>query len=208
MNTDTIFWLQVGRPRVLIGGHEPAQDFAGALQAIFPMETEDAYLNWNHAFICLSYKYDLSVAIDSLVPLLWSLVKKPSGFEVASFNSDTFHTEWEVTWSMDRLAIEAKWHQVAGDLDCVRRRCSRMEIGRLSFLAEWKALLRVLLDSTSKSKIFVENDSDRKIIRRIISRIHADGRLYQKPSLKNSPPLSNGPIEQSDDNPAHYRHGL
>lgn len=198
IQTDTVFWLQVGRPRVFIGCHDPAEDLAGALQTIFPMETEDAYINWNHIPIKLSYKYDISVVIDAIVPLLSAIVENPSGSAIASLNSDTLHADWEVDWTRDRLAIQAKWHSVVGDLDCVRRSCSRMELGRVDFLAEWKELLRVLMHATKKSRILIENDSDRRIVRRIMAKISARGRLYRASSRESWPaPLADDNGERS-----------
>ncbi len=179
MVDDTVFWLQVGKPAVRGGSSEPARDLADAAQLIFPMEAEHAFLGWNQAFIKLSYKYDISVMVDTLLPLLSSLTGEPSGVELASFGSDTFHTDWDITWDTDRIAIRARWHSVVGDIDWVRRRCDRLVMDRLAFLAEWKELLLVLRSAVAESGIVIGAGSeDLATIDRIVSAIPGRGRFY------------------------------
>jgi len=178
MILDTVFWIQVGQPKILVGHQEPAQDLSAALQAIFPMETEDLSIAWNQAFIKVSYKYDLGVLIDSLLPFLTNLATEPSGAELVSLGSNTFHADWDVSWDADRVSIHASWYSVVGDIDWVRDRCRRLEMSRIDFLAEWKMPLFVLRSSITDSGITLADASDLPNLDRILSRISTWGRLY------------------------------
>ncbi|BAY41833.1 hypothetical protein NIES2111_62290 (plasmid) [Nostoc sp. NIES-2111] len=70
------FYIQVSNPIFLYSPSEIVSDLAEAIQVIYPMETEKAFIIWNHTYIPLSYKYNLSVIIDDILPMLSDLTSQ------------------------------------------------------------------------------------------------------------------------------------
>ena len=56
------FYIQASNPRAL----KPSfieENLSAAIESVFPMNTENAILFWNHIAIPLSYKYDISYMV-------------------------------------------------------------------------------------------------------------------------------------------------
>src|SRR5258705_95085 len=99
------FWIQAGNPRHFPILGKDVSDLSEAIEEIFPMETEDAIIVWNQSLIPISYKYDLSVMIDDVLPMLARLLDRTSGSDQVNFGSDTFQTDWSLNWTEGDLSI-------------------------------------------------------------------------------------------------------
>ncbi|HHR2550667.1 TPA: hypothetical protein ACSY39_10840 [Listeria monocytogenes] len=55
------FFIQANTPQKTGVFESDDYDLSTAIETIFPMLTEDAILVWNHIYVPLSYKYDISL---------------------------------------------------------------------------------------------------------------------------------------------------
>jgi hypothetical protein len=88
------FGIQVGNPKILSAEGIICSDLRGAIEEIFPLHTERALLVWNHIYIPICYKYDLSILIDDIIPLLTFLLEHEEGEYRVNWGSNTFHSDW------------------------------------------------------------------------------------------------------------------
>jgi hypothetical protein len=174
------FWIQAGNPISLRLPGRVVDDLSEAIETIFPTDTEDAILVWNHSYIPVNYKYDLSVMIDDLLPLLTSLLERSSGRYKVTFGSNTFSTEWNLTWAEGGLSISAAWQSVVGNVDAVSSDCGSLKIRVEDFLFEWKEVLIRLKTALDKGSLSITNREDYESLIKIESSINRSGRLYQR----------------------------
>ena len=122
------------------------EDLSEAIESIFPMDTKDALLVWNGEYIPINYKYDLSVLIDDLLPLLTEILNEDSGSYKVEWASDTFNADWTLDWAENRITIMAQWHDVLADIENLRNN-SHIAMGLVLFLQGWKGLLGKVIDA-------------------------------------------------------------
>ncbi|MGB0384888.1 MAG: hypothetical protein ACPGWR_08710 [Ardenticatenaceae bacterium] len=135
------------------------EDLSEAIESIFPMDTKDAFLVWNGAYIPINYKYDLSVLIDDLLPLLSEILNENSGSYEVEWGSDTFSADWTLDWDEERITIMAQWHEVLADIESLRNN-SKIEMDLNNFLYEWQGLLRKVIDALKLVDIeLIDNES-------------------------------------------------
>jgi hypothetical protein len=173
------FWIQVGNPVSLRMPGKTVSDLSEAIETVFPMVTEDAILVWNRSYIPISYKYDLSVMIDDLLPLLTALLEKRSGRHQVFFGSDTFSTEWHLVWTEESLSISAQWQSVVGHLEAITSDCGSLEIPTGDFLSEWKEMLKRIITALETSSLSMDDMEGYESMIKIESAIRRTGILYQ-----------------------------
>ncbi|PKW19531.1 hypothetical protein [Saccharopolyspora spinosa] len=110
------FAVQAGNPATL-RPPDVAADMSDAIGEIYPLETEDAILIWNLVPIRLSYRYDLSVLVDDLVPLLEKVQEDEFTSGSTHWGSDTFSAEWKIVRTGQDLTITAKWLSTLGNYE-------------------------------------------------------------------------------------------
>jgi len=175
------FCIQVSNPVFLYSPDEIASDLAEAIQVVFPMETEKAFIVWNYIYIPLSYKYDISVIIDDILPMLSDLTNQKKGSYRVCFGSDTFNAEWNLLWYDENLYISAKWNSLAGNLvDLALSNCSKLEIKIEAFLSEYKRLFQQLSIAIEKSELSILEQESYKLMLELQASIKNYGSLYQE----------------------------
>ena len=175
------FLIQVSNPIVLNVPGEVVDDLSEAIQSIFPMETERAFIIWNYTCIPLSYRYDISIMIDDIIPMCSMLINQVTGSYKVNFGSNTFNTSWSLSWSENELSILASWNNVTGNLDeLVLSTCRRLETKVDSFLSEWKELLSRIAMSVKSSGIQMVDSESYESMLKTKSEIKAFGCLYQE----------------------------
>ena len=75
------FLIQSGNPLWSPPDELAAEYLSEAIEAIFPMDTEDAVMIWGDESVSLSYKYDMSVIIEGALFMLEALTAENSGEE-------------------------------------------------------------------------------------------------------------------------------
>lgn len=175
------FHIQVSNPIFLYSPSEIVSDLAEAIQVVFPMETEKAFIVWNYTYIPLGYKYDLSVIIDDILPMLSELISQEEGSYRFFFGSDTFNAEWDLSWYDRKLYISAKWNNLAGNLvDFALSNCNKLETKIDVFLSEYKKLFQQLSIAIEKSEISIVEQESYKLMLELQTYIKNFGCLYQK----------------------------
>jgi hypothetical protein len=153
------FAIQACAPIVSPSGRRTAADLADAVSTIFPVEAGDAFMIWNWVPIRLSYRYDLGVLIDDLIPLLHRLVTDEIGSARVYWGSNTFGGEWKLDWARDDLTIIATWKNVAGGYEELLNSRGTLQVGRRAFLAQWSGLLGKVIDGVRQSRIKIERSA-------------------------------------------------
>lgn len=140
-----MFRIQAGSPAVVPvpdGGR--GLSLSDAMYVAFPPEADHCLLIWNHIFIPVSYRYDLSLMIDDCLDLTAALsAPGPVHFDV-DWPSNTFAAHWDVEAFDDTVRIESSWETVLGSLAPLLNERSSLGTGRTEFLSEWRRLYAVL----------------------------------------------------------------
>lgn len=153
---------------------EGAADLAAAVGAIYPMDTEDAILNWNRVAVRVGYRYDVSVLIDDLLPLLTAVAGTPTGEQRVEWGSDTFMARWDVAWNGDDLRVTAQWSSISGDYHELLNERPTVSLHRAGFLAEWSGLLATVLNGIERSGVRLERADQLDHLRRLLAGVNTN----------------------------------
>jgi hypothetical protein len=169
------FTIQASRPRV--GAPDPDDETLGeVIESIFPMDAEQAYLVWDRIHIPLSYRYDIGTVIDEILEVVERVATDPTGTLSVAWPSDSFRTDWTLSWTAERIDIAANWHSVGGFVIDLLRARPRVAIARSAFLAEWARLLAVILDAMAA--VGLDQHLGAEQLRRALAMVPGTGRLY------------------------------
>ena len=136
-----VFAIQASCPRSLLQRSADDENLGMAIETVFPLETEIAFVVWNSIYVPLSYKYDVSILTEQVLWLHDQLMAAEEGKLLFDWPSNTFATRWTVAWKGDALRIDSRWSGVRGGLLDLLNGQPTVEIGRQAFFAEWRALL-------------------------------------------------------------------
>jgi len=151
------FIIQVSNPRIRQARQATVETLARAIEDAFHLDSEDAYFIWNGVPVRVSYKYDLSVMIDDAVPMLTTLISTSVGRYEVNWGSDTFRSEWTLSWAGDALEIASVWVRTAGNYDTILNERANVDTTVESFINEWTSLLRRVADSLRRAEIGTED---------------------------------------------------
>lgn len=193
-----MFKIQVSNPKVINKENLPPKEeipeeakamfplslkdgLSGAIQTIFPINTEEVFIFWHHIRIPLSYKYDMcSITLDILY-MLDEIFSSKKGSFTEGFSSDTFRVDWNIKWDTkkNKIQIEANWENVLGGLEDILSTEKHLEMELDLFLYEWKGLLRKVIESLETSEIEIEDKEELALLYRIEAAIPKFGVLYR-----------------------------
>lgn len=124
-----------------------AADLADAVGGMYAAEAEDAVLVWNQVPIRLTYRYDIPVLLDDLVPLLEE-VRRPEFTAAEVFwGSDTFSAEWKLAREGDHVRIRARWYSTRGNHESSLTERGDVTVGVKEFVSAWcEVLWRIVRD--------------------------------------------------------------
>jgi hypothetical protein len=109
--------IQLSNPIVLNVHDVEDENIEEALQTIFPLDTELAFLRWNYFYIPLSYKYDISIIIMDFIKLYEFIYDDDSDYLLINWTSSSFLSRWDVYKDNDNnIRIQSKWDAVLGNL--------------------------------------------------------------------------------------------
>lgn len=149
--------VQTSQPQNNGGFCNGDEQLSEAIETIFPMMTEDAFLVWNTYHIPLSYKYDISYMIDDLLELLKALREEPSGEMKIAWPSNTFECEWFISWDEKNIKIDSTWTSVLGHIEDLLNGVKKVDMEKYLFQREWKKLLKTLIDNLSECNYNINN---------------------------------------------------
>lgn len=173
------FVIQACTPALDEAAGREFEDLADAIQGLFVMETEDAILFWNWVPIRISYKYDLSVMIDDLLPLLSAMIGTEAGRKEVEWGSNTFRATWAVEWGAGQVRIVGQWDSVAGAYEALLNSRATVEIDRDVFLHEWKMPLRRIVEALGAVNPSITDHESLAALHRIEAAIAKPGSLYR-----------------------------
>jgi hypothetical protein len=175
----TEFLIQASNPRSL-GISEPEDEtLAEAIETVFPMEAEYAFLVWKGVYIPLSYKYDLSFLVDDVIVVLEEMLANARGSRVVAWPSNTFASVWNITWDED-VTVNAQWDCVLGAVAPLLASRPTITVPKAEFIAEWKRPLLVIERALRSSGYDVEQLPALARLGAVIDKLPGEGRLYSE----------------------------
>ena len=150
-----MFHIKAKNPCPNAGLVGDASDLAEAIQLSFPLDTDDAVLQWNQVSIPISYKYDISVILEDVLELLESCLKGRS-VEI-SFGSDTFSSNWKVTPVDGKVSISAYWVSVVGGVEGDLNKEPDLVVAKMHFVQQWSRLIEIALDGIKQTELQIED---------------------------------------------------
>ncbi|SFU81731.1 hypothetical protein [Butyrivibrio sp. M55] len=140
------FFIQVSNPKYLNRTNDECiESLSDAVEDSFPLNTEDAFLVWNHIYVPLSYKYDISYMIEDLVKILKKIMESEKGSLNICWLPDTFRCDWKIEWSAGEINILSHWDCTVGDLEDLLNNNNSIKMPIEQFLNEWKKLLELIV---------------------------------------------------------------
>lgn len=173
------FVIQAGNPRTLQQFDADDESVADALQTVFPLQAEDALLNWNGIFVPLSYKYDVSLMIEDAVALVREVLHHSSGQMTVHWPSNTFAATWRVSWTREVVKIDADWMQVVGGTEALLRAKPAVAVAKADFVAEWKKLFETTIVALDRSGYSVTTLRGLDLLRDVAEELPSYGALYR-----------------------------
>lgn len=131
----------------------------------------------------IGYKYDLSVLIDELLPLLSAILQSDQGEYQVSWDSTSFLGYWYLTWDERQMTIEAEWLRVVGKYSGLLNNHDTVRTSKDAFLREWKGLLSKLIEAINLTGIHIEVREEVQTLYQIYAGIAGFGKLYQSPNI-------------------------
>ena len=135
------FFIQANLPEHTMEYDSEDYNLSTAIETVFPLFTEDAFLIWNHVCIPLSYKYDISHMMDDILEMLKSIRTNVEREMVIEWSSDTFFSTWHMKWGKENLSIDADWKSVVGGTKEILNKKNKITINKVEFANEWKRIL-------------------------------------------------------------------
>ncbi|WP_237228419.1 hypothetical protein [Rubinisphaera sp. JC750] len=170
------FAIQVSNPSS-VGGIEDDESIGEALETIFSLNTESAFVIWNHLYVPLNYKCDVSLILEDVVFLVETVSASQNGNTTIHWPSSTFRARWEVSWKEDNVVVEARWESVIGDIESLLNQHPSISVPKSAFLSEWGELIKTCLNhlrirNTSSSLDLTRLES-------VLSLVSERGTLYR-----------------------------
>lgn len=139
-------FIQAGNPRTT-GEFDPEDQSLGeAVETCFAVNTETALLSWSSTLVPLDYKYCLSTLLEDILLMLNTLIDNDQGRFENHWPSNDFRSQWVMRWRDDELTITAKWEAVVGNTEAILNRTGPLNLSKLEFVREWKAVLERIID--------------------------------------------------------------
>lgn len=135
------FFIQANTPQKTGVFESDDYDLSTAIETIFPMLTEDAILVWNHIYVPLSYKYDISCMMEDIIKMLNSIRLLFSGELEIRWPSNTFESKWHIKWADGVITVTSFWQTVVGDTVDLLNSKNKFTMETEKFMNEWKRLM-------------------------------------------------------------------
>lgn len=143
-----MLYLNPGKP-VSTGYFDPEDETLGEMiETIFPLDTDDLVLDWSGIQFELNYKYDISMMLEDILPLLQELRSTPNGNMMINWASSGFPYRWKVEWEQPDLEIHVLSYDSTDKMfktqDLVRDSISH-------FIDEWITILEVVHSASCRA---------------------------------------------------------
>jgi len=156
------FIIQSSNPRSTGEFNPEDSTLQDAMETVFPMMAERAIISWNNTYIPVCYKYDLGVMIDDILYMLNCIRSADSGQVAIAWPSDTFRSDWEISWDENMISIFAKWETMLGHVESLLNESNSLTVSKMAYQSEWKKLLEVVINSLMQCGYSIEKLYDMK----------------------------------------------
>lgn len=173
------FNMQASNPRTIPALNATDESIGEAMETIFPLSTESAYMIWNGIHIPIDYKYALSFLLADIVMMLERLGQPGVGELTIHWPSNDFSATWRLKWDEHHLRITTEWHSVVGSVEALLAERSTLDIDKEEFVFEWKQVLGVLLHALVQAGYDDERLQDLPKLRAVHGSIREPGKLYK-----------------------------
>jgi hypothetical protein len=173
------FFMQASNPRSLRSFDEDDRSIMDALQTVFPLYAEDAYMAWGPIRgIPFNYKYTISHVLPDVLKILDRLMQDESGTLSNSFITQEFPAIWHLRWEDDKLEIRSEWNIPPGTSAPFPEH-PPLVLGKRAFISEWKQVLGAALRALTDAGYTEAHLSDLAKLRQVYEDIHEPGVLYR-----------------------------
>lgn len=164
-----MFKIQISNPAILAFNSEMNINLEDAIEAIFPPETEHAFLIWNHKFIPLNYKYDVSLMILDLIKIIGFLKDPKTETIEIHWPSNTFACIWNLKKENQGLIkIHSSWQSVIGGMEDLLNKFGVINIDSKKMEEEIIKLLSFVKTALDKSNINREKIIDFDVLENVL----------------------------------------
>ncbi len=139
------FYIQACQPRNSGDYSDTDLSVSDAIETVFPLNTENAFIVWKGFYIPLSYKYDFSIIIADVIKILQLMIVNDVGQIKNVWPSNTFQATWNLTWGAEDVRIDAQWNSLFGCSIESLNRAGSVVLKKSAFLAEWRMPLSKIL---------------------------------------------------------------
>lgn len=118
---------------------------SNAIETIFQLLTEDAYITIDYYQYPLNYKCDIAYMIDDILWMLKTLRETSAGNMQINWATNTFPCCWDLVWTSETLSITSKWRKEEIYNHIGLNQVLTTNMSKKSFLNEWKKPLELVL---------------------------------------------------------------
>jgi hypothetical protein len=177
MNLD--FRMQAGCPRSAHVLDEEDENVCSAMQSVFPLNAESAYMVWNGVHVPLGYKYTVSFMIQDIVLILDRLATEDVGQMTNRWPVQELAAVWHLQWEGEVLEIRSEWTTAPGGTEAQLARHPSLTMNKAAFISEWKQVLAVVLEALTKAGYGDAQLADLAKLREVYRAIREPGVLYR-----------------------------
>lgn len=175
------FFIQVSNPKYLHKIYdEDIESISDAVEDSFPLNTEDAFLVWNHIYVPLSYKYDISYMMEDIVKMLKGVLENEDGSLKICWLPDTFRCDWKIEWKAGEISILSHWNCTVGNLEELLNNNNSIKMPVEQFINEWKKLLELIVGVLKQNGYSEVNLDGLDELISVYEKINDVGVLYKK----------------------------
>ena len=138
------FYIQASCPQRIEIFNETDSNLWDAIESIYPLYCESAFIMWKGIAISLSYKYDISIIMDDILYMLTLLQKEERHSYAVQWPSNTFNHIWELDWKNNELTIHSEWHDLPSSLEEILSENNKIMVDKIQFIREWKKVLSII----------------------------------------------------------------
>jgi hypothetical protein len=146
---DYMFSIQVSNPISISILNNEDESIEDAIESIFTLDSEYAFIIWNHIFIPISYKCDVSVMINDIIIMVNEIEKNVTGTLEIHWPSNTFSAVWEMKNDPADIWIDATWNNTLGGLLEILRTRASVNLPKAVFCYEWKKIIAFIRERLS-----------------------------------------------------------
>jgi len=173
------FWIQACNPRSIRALDEEDESIFDALQNVFPMWTEEAFMVWDRIHIPLGYKYIISFIIYDVLEILEALMHQEQGTLEVTWPSNDFAGCWQIHWEGQEIEIHARWDSMVGRSESLLNALPPLVMNKNDFVSEWKQVLGFALRALTEAGYQESQLRDLAMLRRVYEAIEQPGILYR-----------------------------